>query len=106
MKKVRIELPFKQIEEFCKKWQIIEFSLFGSVLRDDFDVRESDIDVLYVFSKDAQWGLEIVNMKIELESIFGRKVDLVSKKAIQKSHNPYRKRCILDSYEVIYDEVA
>lgn len=35
-----------QIEQFCQKWQVIEFALFGSVLRDDFDPNSSDIDVI------------------------------------------------------------
>ena len=36
MVKGRIEIPEEKIREYCKKWKIIEFSLFGSVLRDDF----------------------------------------------------------------------
>ncbi len=31
-----IDLPIKEITEFCDRWQVVEFSLFGSVLRDDF----------------------------------------------------------------------
>lgn len=31
-----IALPMEQIEAFCRKWQVTEFALFGSVLRDDF----------------------------------------------------------------------
>ncbi len=42
---VQIPLPMEAIEAFCQKWQIIEFALFGSVLRDDFRP-DSDIDVL------------------------------------------------------------
>ena len=38
----------------------------------------------------------------ELEALFYRKVDLVSKKAIEKSHNWLRRKNILDSAEVIY----
>jgi predicted nucleotidyltransferase len=40
-----MELPIAQIKEFCQRWQITEFALFGSVLRDDFRP-DSDIDVL------------------------------------------------------------
>ena len=31
-----IDLPMDAISEFCKRWKIREFALFGSVLRDDF----------------------------------------------------------------------
>lgn len=106
MRKFAIELPEKEIVDFCLRWKIQEFSVFGSILRKDFDPKNSDIDVLYVFSPGVNWGLDIVTMKEELEEIFGRKVDFVSKKAIEKSRNPYRKKLILDSYEVIYDESA
>lgn len=97
----RIELPMGQIADFCRKWKITEFSLFGSVLRDDFGP-ESDIDVLVTFAADAQWGWEIVDMHDELRAIFGRDVDLLTKRAIEQSRNPYRKEAILGSAEVIY----
>ena len=43
--KARIELPMKRIEEFCRKYGLAEFSLFGSVLSDDFGPT-SDVDVM------------------------------------------------------------
>jgi predicted nucleotidyltransferase len=106
MKKLAIDLPINKIKYFCKKWHIQELSVFGSVLRNDFNQETSDIDILYVSAPEVSWGWEIVTMKEELESLLGRKVDLVSKRAIEKSKNPYRKRLILESYEVIYDEAA
>jgi predicted nucleotidyltransferase len=106
MTEKNIEIPFDKIEAFCKKWKIKEFSFFGSVLRDDFDPQKSDLDILYLFSDDALWGFEIVEMKEELEEIFNRRVDFVSKQAIENSKNPYRKQQILDSYEVIYEQSA
>ncbi len=39
-----IELPMEQIREFCHKWQVTEFALFSSVLRDDF-CSDSDIEL-------------------------------------------------------------
>jgi len=38
-----------EIRLFCDRWQITEFALFGSVLRDDFN-QNSDIDILYQFN--------------------------------------------------------
>jgi uncharacterized protein len=49
MKLTNIEIPIKQIEEFCDRWQVIEFALFGSVLVADFR-SDSDIDVMVQFS--------------------------------------------------------
>jgi hypothetical protein len=52
----RIKASSAQIAEFCQRWQIIEFALFGSILRDDFRP-DSDIDVLLTFSPDSRWSL-------------------------------------------------
>ena len=39
----------------------------------------------------------------ELAEIFGRPVDLLSRKAVERSRNPFRRRSILESARVIYD---
>jgi len=102
MGKWHIEIPEEKIKDFCKKWKIIEFSLFGSVLRDDFRP-DSDIDVLVTFDESAQHSLfELVDMTEELKAIFGREVDLVSRRGIESSRNYIRKNAILDSAEPIY----
>lgn len=43
------------IADFCKRWQVAELALFGSVLRDDYD-SNSDIDVLVEFTPDGVPG--------------------------------------------------
>ena len=100
--KIQIPLDMPAIEAFCRKWQITEFALFGSVLRDDFRP-ESDIDVLVSFALDAPWSLmDHVDMQDELAEMFGRKVDLITKRGIENSRNVFRKRTILNSAEVVY----
>jgi predicted nucleotidyltransferase len=60
---------------------ITEFALFGSILRDDFRP-DSDVDVLVTFVPDAKWGLfKLVEMQQELETLVGRDVDLIERKA-------------------------
>ncbi|MRR15437.1 MAG: DNA polymerase subunit beta [Deltaproteobacteria bacterium] len=99
MAKPRINIPMESIKAFCVKWKIAEFSLFGSVLRDDFRP-DSDIDVLLSFKDNSAWSLyDFVDMKDELRSIFGREVDLVEKEAIR---NPYRRHSMLAEHEVLY----
>ncbi|MBN2563300.1 MAG: nucleotidyltransferase family protein [Phycisphaerae bacterium] len=96
---IQVSIDRDLVAAFCRKWKILEFSLFGSVLRDGFRP-DSDIDVLVSFESNAPWSLlDIVTMKEELEGMFGREVDLVEKKALR---NPFRRRSILNSYEVIY----
>jgi uncharacterized protein len=97
-----IELPMEAIAEFCHKWQVTEFALFGSVLREDFRP-DSDIDVLLTFSPTAKRGLtETLRMRDELRVIFGRKVDLLVKAAIERSDNWLRRKSILESAQTIY----
>jgi uncharacterized protein len=102
MGKMHIEIPRGKIAEFCRKWKIREFALFGSVLRDDFRP-DSDIDVLVTFDENAHHSLfDLVDMQDELKEIFGREVDLVSKRGIESSRNYIRKNVILSSAEAIY----
>ncbi|MCY7286081.1 MAG: nucleotidyltransferase family protein [Cyanobacteria bacterium CAN_BIN43] len=92
----------EQIKEFCDRWQVIEFALFGSILRDDFRP-DSDIDVLITFSPTAKRGLtETLQMRNELQAIFDREVDLIVKAAIERSENWLRRKNILESAEIIY----
>jgi uncharacterized protein len=72
------------------------------VLRDDFGP-DSDVDVLVRFAPDARHSLfDMVRMQNELEGILGRKVDLVSRRGIEASRNPLRRKAILESAEVVY----
>ena len=87
------------IAEFCQHWQVTEFAIFGSALRDDFDAL-SDIDVLISFDDTAEITLlDLAQMQIELERLFNRPVDLVEKAALR---NPYRRREILETSQVVY----
>ena len=102
MSKIHINLPTEKIAEFCKKWKIKEFALFGSVLREDFKP-DSDIDVLVTFSEDAKHTLfDVVHMEEELKNIFGRDVDLISRRGIESSRNYIRRKAILSSRKSIY----
>jgi predicted nucleotidyltransferase len=99
---MKLSLPYEQITEFCRKWNVSEFALFGSVLRDDFRP-DSDVDVLVTWAPDAHISLfDYVPMREELEAMFGRRVDLVSKEGIEESRNWIRKAEILGSARVIY----
>ena len=91
-----------KLKTFCEKWKIVEFALFGSVLRDDFGP-ESDIDVLVDFAPDSEWGLyELVDMEDELKVIFNRDVDLVLRRSVSASKNRYSREHILGTARTIY----
>jgi hypothetical protein len=98
----KIPIPREKIAEFCRRWKITELAMFGSVLRDDFRP-DSDLDVLVTFAPDAEWGLwDHLTMQEELSAILGRKVDLVSRRAIERSRNWIRRKAILEAAEPFY----
>jgi len=95
----RLKVSPSQIADFCQRWKIVEFALFGSVLRDDFRP-DSDIDVLVTLAPDHGLNLfDWVSMQQELEAMFKRKVDLVDKRGLK---NPYRRAEILKTHQVMY----
>jgi uncharacterized protein len=98
---IAIALPQAEIAQFCQRWNVQEFYLFGSVLRDDFR-SDSDIDVMVQFAPEAHWGFEIVEMKQDLEKMFRRKVDFLTKSSIEKSENWIRRKEILGTARLIY----
>lgn len=76
--------------------------LFGSVLCDDFGP-ESDVDVLVTFDPKVRVSLfQFAQMQAELEAIFGKRVDLLTRRSVEQSRNPYRRNAILDSARVVY----
>lgn len=95
----RIPLDRDRIAEFCRRWKVTEFAVFGSVLRDDFRP-DSDVDVLVTFAPNATWNaFDLVEMREVLEALFARRVDLVERSAVR---NPIRRRAMLQGHEVIY----
>lgn len=98
----RLGITEEQITEFCRRWEITELALFGSVLRDDFRP-DSDVDVLVTFAPSADWSLlDHVRMEQELAALLGREVNLVSRRAIDRSQNWMRRREILRTAQVVY----
>jgi predicted nucleotidyltransferase len=99
---VRDLVPQASLARFCARWRITELALFGSALRADFRA-DSDIDLLVTFAPDAAWsGWDLVTIQEELTALFGRKVDLVERAAVERSENWIRRRHILAHAEPLY----
>ena len=98
----RLSLDREALSDFCRRWKVTELALFGSALREDFRP-DSDLDLLVTFASDAEWSLpDHAAMEQELSGALGRKVELVSRRAIERSSNWIRRREILDSAEPVY----
>ncbi|HEX7183389.1 MAG TPA: nucleotidyltransferase domain-containing protein [Thermoanaerobaculia bacterium] len=90
------------MEDFCRRWKILELSLFGSALREDFGP-DSDVDLLVRFTPDADWSLfDHARMELELVEILGREVDLVTRSAVEQSPNWIRRQKILRTARPLY----
>ena len=76
-----IQIDHEKVAEFCRARGIRKLSLFGSVLRDDFDPARSDVDVLAEFEPGALNGVgfRYFGYGDELAAIVGRKVDFCSR---------------------------
>ncbi|HAB52697.1 MAG: hypothetical protein A2315_04280 [Ignavibacteria bacterium RIFOXYB2_FULL_35_12] len=97
-----INIQEEQLREICKRYLIRELAVFGSALREDFN-EKSDVDLLIEFEPESGITLfNIVDLKEEFEKLFGRDVDIVSKKAIQRSRNHLKRKSILENFKVIY----
>ena len=95
----QLEVDRAGVAELCRRWKITELALFGSVLRRDFRP-DSDVDVLVSFAPEARPSLsDLARIEEELSAVFGRKVDLVERRAVERSENYIRRKHILDTAE-------
>ena len=78
------EIPEDRLANFCRRHHIRKLSLFGSVLRDDFQP-DSDVDVLVRFEAGHVVGLDIMDVEEELSQLLGgHKIDLVNEKYLNR----------------------
>ncbi len=92
----------EQLAEFCDLRQVREISLFGSAARGQAGP-ESDVDVLLDFAPEANPTLlDLAAMQLELSDIFGRPVDLLTRRGVESSPNRIRREAILSSAQVVH----
>ncbi len=93
-----VPIPYSTIRAFCERHHIVQMWLFGSVLRDDFNVN-SDIDVLVRFDPDHMPGLAYFAMPDELSRILGVSVDFGTPEGL----SPYIRSAVMRSARLIYE---
>jgi predicted nucleotidyltransferase len=95
-----IQIDRERIAAFCRARGIRRLSLFGSVLRDDFDPARSDVDVLAELLPTAQPGWEFFGWHEDLAPILGRKVDLHTPNSL----SPYFRDEVLREAVAVYEQ--
>lgn len=103
---LQLPIPAREVADFCQRWKVLELAVFGSALRVDFNP-SSDIDLLISFASDADWSLlDHVQMQQELQVLFNREVDLISRRALERSPNWLRRQEILGTAEIIFSQAT
>lgn len=96
----QLTIPHAAIRDFCRAHAVRELAIFGSAVRDDFNL-DSDVDVLIDLAPDARVGLvALQKMRDELATIFGRRVDLLTRNGLNRH---IREQILLDA-EIIHAE--
>ena len=90
-----------ELEELCRLYRVKTLEVFGSAADGTFDPARSDLDFLVEFLPVGPGQLFnfFFDLKDALQSLFGRKVDLVSPRAIR---NPYFQKAVDLSRQVLY----
>jgi predicted nucleotidyltransferase len=102
MPDIAIPIDKDQLRDFCRRWKITEFALFGSATRPEEFRSDSDVDVLVRFEPAAKWDLSAwIDMRDELGGIFGREVDLAERDGVEQMRNYLRRAAILETAVVL-----
>ena len=90
------------VRAICERYSVARVDLFGSVARGE-GKPGSDVDLLVEFLPDSNPGLfEMGALKEDLEDRLGCRVDLVSRRAVERSRNPIRRAEILAHLVPLY----
>ncbi|MFO8008386.1 MAG: nucleotidyltransferase family protein [Candidatus Brocadiia bacterium] len=92
----------ERLAEICRRYGVSRLEVFGSLARGEEEAG-SDLDVLVSFESGVRGGLSFVALQQELEELFGRPVDLLTRKSVERSPNKYFRRFALSQTEPIYE---
>jgi hypothetical protein len=85
-----IENNLDAIARLCRRHGVRRMSVFGSILRSDFDPQHSDVDLLVEFEDHAAGDFtNFLDLKESLEALLGHSVDLVELSAIRNRRLRY-----------------
>jgi uncharacterized protein len=97
-----LQIDSNRLADTCSKHHVARLELFGSFVRGDA-TPNSDLDILVTFEPGAKVGLGIVALQQELEALFGRSVDLLTRDSVERSSNKYFRRFALERTEPLYE---
>jgi predicted nucleotidyltransferase len=98
-----IERQLPALAELCRRFGVVRLYLFGSAAAGRLGP-SSDLDFLVEMSDrqpTGEYARRYLDLAEELESLFGRRVDLVTEQAVR---NPYLRREIQATRELVYEQ--
>ena len=96
------DIPLAALDEFATRHKLKGVYLFGSILTPHFHP-DSDVDVMIDTGTRMPSYFDTCRMGEELETLFGRPVDLVIKSTIERDKNPHRRAAVLDKALLLVD---
>ena len=96
-----LQIDRARLAQLCERYGVEQLEAFGSFSRGDAHA-DSDLDLLVTYSPDVKVGLAFVALQQELEALFGRPVDLLTRRSVEHSPNKYFRRFALRETEAIY----
>jgi uncharacterized protein len=103
----QVDLPvvaipgLEALRSLCQRYHVRRLYLFGSAVTDRFDLAHSDLDMLVVFDDlpPGAYADAFFALKLGLESLYGRDVDLVTEAGLQ---NPYFRRAVEAQRQILF----
>ena len=96
-----LDIDQERLAALCRRYHVAKLELFGSRAKGTARP-DSDVDLLVTFEPDAVIGFEFVTFAEELESVFGRRVDLLVRDDAEHDRNDVRRHSIFATVEPIY----
>ena len=96
-----LNIDQQRLAEICRRYRVAKLEVFGSFTRGDAGA-DSDLDILATFEPGSRLGLGYVDLQKELEAVFDRPVDLLTRSAVERSPNKYFRRFVLRNTEPIF----
>jgi hypothetical protein len=102
MRVADLGLDVRRLAALCQQYGVSKLEAFGSFVRGDATL-DSDLDLLVTYEPGRTVGLAFVALQQELEALAGRRVDLLTRKAVETSPNKYFRRFALRQTEPLYE---
>lgn len=100
-----LAIDHERLASLCRQYHVAKLELFGSRAKGTARP-DSDVDLLVTFEEGKTPGLGFFGLALDLESLFGHPVDLLTRSSVERSPNPIKRQSILATTESIYDDRA